>query len=212
MDLGLDSLLEAEIAKQTKVEDKVEAPAGEKQEQEQEQKSSWIDDVIREEKVQYPECKIELDEITAKTQTMLSMKCNLYIYELLQEWDDALAKRQEEENNDLLQETKMSLFPLLVQLRKNNLPHGQLVSVATILYHLQRNEWDLALQSYMQLSLGNVAWPIGVTSVGIHARSAHSKITGGDNQSVATVMLDDSTRKWTTSLKRLITVKKSLSS
>lgn len=55
----------------------------------------------------------------------------------------------------------------------------------------------------MKLSIGNVAWPIGVTSVGIHARSAHSKIQGGRN--AANIMIDERTRLWITSIKRLIT-------
>ena len=30
---------------------------------------------------------------------------------------------------------------------------------------------------YIQVSVGNAAWPIGVTMVGIHARSAREKIS-----------------------------------
>lgn len=63
-------------------------------------------------------------------------------------------------------------------------------------------EINLAIQSYMKLSIGNVAWPIGVTQIGIHERSAHSRIQGGSQR--ANVMIDEPTRLWITSVKRLI--------
>lgn len=133
----------------------------------------------------------------------LSLQCNLYIHEILNNWD--------EESNDyhgeLLIDTKKSLFPLLIQLRRGTLAEDLVISLASVLYHLQQpKENNLAIESYMKLSIGNVAWPIGVTSVGIHARSAHSKIQG-ENGQIANIMVDDRTRLWITSIKRLITFK-----
>ena len=131
--------------------------------------------------------------------SILSMACNLYIHELLKKWEI------QEYDSDLLIETKKNLFPLLVKLRKNRLDPQMLISISTILYHLQQpREINLSLQSYMKLSIGNVAWPIGVTQIGIHQRSAHSKLA---TNSVANIMIDDRTRLWITSLKRLITFK-----
>lgn len=138
------------------------------------------------------------DETHHKT---LSLQCNLYIHHLLTQWDE----NQQEYHPELLIETKKSLFPLLVKLRRGTLPRDLVISLATVLYHLQQpNENTLAIESYMKLSIGNVAWPIGVTSIGIHARSAHSKIQG-ENGPIANIMLDDITRLWITSIKRLIT-------
>lgn len=131
----------------------------------------------------------------------LSRQCNLYIHEILAQWDE----NQPEYHPELHTETKKSLFPLLVKLRRGTLAPDLVISLATVLYHLQQpNENNLAIESYMKLSIGNVAWPIGVTSVGIHARSAHSKIQG-ENGPIANIMLDDQTRLWITSIKRLIT-------
>lgn len=261
MDLGLDSLLEAEIKRQTDGADTQvpkEDPKNSSDEEEPPIQTNgkhtnkdnatfdtsdyqWIHDITEKEMEKYSDLALKHEEITDQniTQSDISLRCNLYIHQILSKWGQEIEKQQGldgkkdsedatiQQREELFHDTKMSLFPLLVQLRKATLPRNQLVSVATILFHLQRQEWDLALQSYMQLSLGNVAWPIGVTSVGIHARSAHSKITGqrtrpvdgdhrdnntSDTQSdVATIMLDDSTRKWTTSLKRLLTVEKNLS-
>lgn len=133
-----------------------------------------------------PECRQEL-----------SMKCNLYIHYLLEDWSNRKYLP------DLLPETSKCFFPLLVRLRKSNLDLDLLTSLATVLYHLQRKQFQRATESYMKLSIGNVAWPIGVTSVGIHARSSQSRIQGDHN--VANIMLDDKTRLWMTSVKRLIT-------
>ncbi|AQZ17141.1 PRP18 (YGR006W) [Zygosaccharomyces parabailii] len=132
----------------------------------------------------------------------IGMQCNLYIHQLLDQWV------QHGYQPELLPETKKSFFPLLVRLRKGTLPQDLVTSLATVLYHLQVNELHLATESYMKLSIGNVAWPIGVTSVGIHARSAQTRIQG--DKGVANVMLDDQTRLWITSVKRLITFKEFL--
>lgn len=246
MDLGLDSLLETEIQRQTLGSDTSTEVPGQVSGGTSDEKTSlvqedtrpipeqdyqWINDVIAQEEEKYKDLKIKLEEITDKdvVKSDLAIKCNLYIYDILNKWereiqqteeraDGSQSQSQVKQRQELLHDTKMSLFPCLVKLRKGSLHKSQLVSVATVLFHMQRQEWDLSLQSYMQLSLGNVAWPIGVTSVGIHARSAHAKITGtrntgdaDDQTNIATIMLDDSTRKWTTSLKRLITVQKTLS-
>ncbi|CCD27454.1 mRNA splicing protein PRP18 NDAI_0K02630 [Naumovozyma dairenensis CBS 421] len=135
--------------------------------------------------------------------THVSMQCNLYLHTLLKEW----GANSEKYHPELLNETKRNLFPLFVKLRKCSLESDLLISLATIVYHLQQatvdtNEINSAIESYMKLSLGNVAWPIGVTQIGIHERSAHSKIRGQVQR--ANVMIDEVTRLWITSIKRLI--------
>lgn len=143
---------------------------------------------------------IDPRHITDSEQTsLLCMQCNLYIHELLDQWS------KQGYRPELLPETKKSFFPLLVRLRRSTLPRDLITSLATVLYHIQANELHLATESYMKLSIGNVAWPIGVTSVGIHARSAQTRIQGDNG--VANIMQDDRTRLWITSVKRLITFK-----
>ena len=51
---------------------------------------------------------------------------------------------------------------------------------------------------------GNSPWPIGVTSVGIHERSAREKISHVMN-GAAHVMNNEATRKYLQALKRLLT-------
>jgi hypothetical protein len=55
---------------------------------------------------------------------------------------------------------------------------------------------------YVGLAIGNAPWPIGVTSIGIHERSAREKIGA---QSQAHAMHDEETRKYLQSVKRLMT-------
>lgn len=142
-----------------------------------------------------PEALITLEDITLKDIPSISMNANRYIKIILSSWE--LTNKDPK----LLLETKKSLFPLLVQLRKHTLDESQLTSLLTILYHLQRSEYTKAEESYMKLSIGNVAWPIGVVSVSIHARSRDSKLFGGK----ANIMIDEKTRRWITAIKRLIT-------
>jgi len=52
------------------------------------------------------------------------------------------------------------------------------------------------------LAIGNAAWPIGVTMVGIHERSGREKIF---SQHVAHVLNDETTRKYIQAIKRLMT-------
>lgn len=59
-----------------------------------------------------------------------------------------------------------------------------------------------AMDHYIKLAIGNAPWPIGVTMVGIHERSAREKIY---TNSVAHIMNDETTRKYLQSVKRLMT-------
>jgi pre-mRNA-splicing factor 18 len=60
-----------------------------------------------------------------------------------------------------------------------------------------------AMDQYIKLAIGNAPWPIGVTIVGIHERSAREKIY---TNSVAHIMNDETTRKYLQSIKRLMTL------
>ena len=55
---------------------------------------------------------------------------------------------------------------------------------------------------YLRCAIGNAAWPIGLTMVGIHERSGREKI---NTSKVAHVMNNELQRKYFTSVKRLMT-------
>ncbi|PSN30619.1 Pre-mRNA-splicing factor 18 [Blattella germanica] len=63
-------------------------------------------------------------------------------------------------------------------------------------------EDDKASDAYLQMAIGNAPWPIGVTMVGIHARTGREKIF---SKNVAHVMNDETQRKYLQGLKRLMT-------
>ena len=77
-----------------------------------------------------------------------------------------------------------------------------LMRIAEIVHHMQRRQYRMANDSYLQLSIGNAPWPIGVTMVGIHERSGREKIFSSN---VAHVLNDEVSRKYIQSLKRLMT-------
>lgn len=60
----------------------------------------------------------------------------------------------------------------------------------------------LTLYIHIYSKIGRAAWPIGVTMVGIHARSGRAKIASSN---VAHVMNSELQRKYLTSVKRLLT-------
>jgi len=66
---------------------------------------------------------------------------------------------------------------------------------------LMKKEYMRANDSYLKLAIGNAPWPMGVTMVGIHERSAREKIFS--NQ-VAHIMNDETQRKYIQSIKRLM--------
>ena len=66
-----------------------------------------------------------------------------------------------------------------------------------------KRDYLAAMDQYIKMAIGNAPWPIGVTMVGIHERSAREKIY---TNSVAHVMNDETTRKYLQSIKRLMTL------
>ena len=65
-----------------------------------------------------------------------------------------------------------------------------------------KRDYIAVTYQYIRMTIGNAPWPIGVTMVGIHERSAREKIY---TNSVAHVMNDETTRKDMKSVKRLMT-------
>lgn len=94
------------------------------------------------------------------------------------------------------------LKPLFKLLRSRSLPPDMLARVSEIVHYMQRRQYQRANDSYLRLSIGNAPWPIGVTMVGIHERSAREKISADQ---VAHVLNDEVSRKYIQSLKRLLT-------
>lgn len=94
--------------------------------------------------------------------------------------------------------------PLFAMLESRTVPADILTLLSAIVQHLEAREYTEALDSYLRLSIGNAAWPIGVTMVGIHERSGREKISAG-NVAAAHILNNERDRKYIQSVKRVIT-------
>lgn len=128
----------------------------------------------------------------------------------LKEWGEAMDERPDNvkrtTQGKLAAATQVQsaeyLKPLFKTLRSRSLPQDMLARMAEIVHHMQKRQYQRANDSYLRLSIGNAPWPIGVTMVGIHERSAREKISADQ---VAHVLNDEVSRKYIQSLKRLLT-------
>lgn len=148
---------------------------------------------------------VELDDIAAASRPdvarRLTMQVRKFIKQIVRVWE---ADPASPFAMSLLEETKRDVVRLMYKLRSEKLASDVLVSLCTIVYYIQAESFAKANEAYMKLSIGNVAWPIGVRDVGIHARAADAKITGNDKTSVANIMQNEKTRRWIIAVKRLL--------
>ncbi|CCH62094.1 hypothetical protein TBLA_0G01480 [Henningerozyma blattae CBS 6284] len=153
--------------------------------------------IIEEENlIELKDLKITLSEISNLSQSnrqnnlfeynksKLCKKCNLYIFYLIN------FKNSSKEN-------RKSLLPLLIDLRNKEIEDNILVSISTILYYYQNKNILKCHESYYSLSIGNIAWPIGITNVGIHERNIK-------NSKKSNIMVNEVRRLWMSSLKSLL--------
>lgn len=133
-----------------------------------------------------------------------------FITLILKLWNDQLQNRLTEEKmgtkGKLLgatyTQTQVYLKPLLRKLKSFSVPDDILDSLTEIVLHLLNRNYLKASGAYLQMAIGNAPWPIGVTMVGIHARTGREKIF---SKNVAHVMNDETQRKYIQALKRLMT-------
>jgi pre-mRNA-splicing factor 18 len=88
-------------------------------------------------------------------------------------------------------------------MEKYDLPDSVLEPVVEIVLAAQERRYVDANDGYLRLSIGKAAWPIGVTMVGIHERSAREKLHESD-KNAAHIMSDEITRKYLQSIKRCL--------
>ena len=76
------------------------------------------------------------------------------------------------------------------------------MSVTLFHYDVLYSDFRTAHEHYLRCAIGNAAWPIGLTMVGIHERSGRERIS---TAKVAHIMNNELQRKYLTSVKRLMT-------
>ncbi|KAG8407604.1 hypothetical protein J3459_016093 [Metarhizium acridum] len=99
-------------------------------------------------------------------------------------------------------QTRENMKPLFRKFESNDVDDSLLIPVVQIVQALQERRYVDANDDYLRLSIGKAAWPIGVTMVGIHERSAREKLHNGEK---GHVMGDEVTRKILQSIKRCLT-------
>nr|CAG4649226.1 EOG090X03WO [Scapholeberis mucronata] len=129
---------------------------------------------------------------------------------LLQIWGQKLNSRPEADKRSvkgkrasaIYGQTQQYLKPLFKKLRNKSIQDDILDSLTIIVGHLLDRNYVIANDAYLQMAIGNAPWPIGVTMVGIHARTGREKIF---SKHVAHVLNDETQRKYIQGLKRLMT-------
>lgn len=129
---------------------------------------------------------------------------------LLKMWGQNLNQRPEEEKRTLKgkeasaihTQTVSYLKPLFRKLKHKTIDEDILDAMVIIVYHLMHRDYLKANDAYLEMAIGNSPWPIGVTMVGIHARTGREKIS---SRHIAHVLNDETQRKYIQALKRLMT-------
>lgn len=95
------------------------------------------------------------------------------------------------------EQTKRNLVPLYDRLKHRQISDELLTGLWMMVQAMRSRNYLHANDIYLKLAIGNAPWPIGVTSVGIHERSAREKISHVMNStSHAHIMNDEATRKY----------------
>jgi len=97
---------------------------------------------------------------------------------------------------------KDHIKPMLKMCKKKTLQPDILGKLFDIVKSCEEGNFREAHDHYYMAAIGNAAWPIGVTSVGIHDRSGRERI---GTAKTAHIMNNELQRKYLTSVKRLLT-------
>ena len=153
---------------------------------------------------------INADQLKVHRKETLSLLI-LYIKRLIHHWELYILEEQTDEWREskegqqslqVCEMTRENLKPFFQLLKQDKIPDDVLRYLLQICAAMQQREYVRANDLYLRLAIGNAPWPIGVTMVGIHERSAHEKI---NSNQVAHVLNDETQRKWIQSIKRLMT-------
>ncbi|GKU86577.1 hypothetical protein SLEP1_g1089 [Rubroshorea leprosula] len=137
-------------------------------------------------------------------------KILVFFKRLLNEWNQELDELPEAEKRTAKGKSMVATFkqcarylnPLFKFCRKKVLPDDIRQALLLVVECCMKRDYLAAMDHYIRMAIGNAPWPIGVTMVGIHERSAREKIY---TNSVAHIMNDETTRKYLQSVKRLMT-------
>lgn len=172
---------------------------------------SMNDVKVEDEGTSIEEIKAEAHEKLGKGNDNADAKVILkFLRFLLQLWGQKLNSRSEAEKismkgklaSGIYTQTQDYIQPLFRRLKKENVPEDILEHLVMIVNFMFDRNYVKANDAYLQMAIGNSPWPIGVTMVGIHARTGREKIF---SRNIAHVLNDETQRKFIQALKRLMT-------
>ncbi|KAH6636523.1 hypothetical protein F5144DRAFT_567761 [Chaetomium tenue] len=143
-----------------------------------------------------------------KARRLLFRQLASYFNMILREWELALAREDNADTfagqaaHSAMVSSKETMRPLFRKFEQGDLDESILEAVIEIVKAAQERRYVDANDGYLRLSIGKAAWPIGVTMVGIHERSAREKLHGGER---GHIMGSEVTRKYLQSIKRCLT-------
>jgi len=125
-------------------------------------------------------------------------------------WEEELAARPSEEKASVKgkeasatqKQTRQYLYPFFKQLKSGECPEDVVKCTEIIVSRCIEREYVKASESYLKMAIGNAAWPMGVTMVGIHERAGREKI---HTSNVAHCMNNEMSRKYIQGIKRIMT-------
>lgn len=171
-----------------------------------------VNDVkVEDEGTSIEEIKAEASERLGKGSDSADAKVILkFLRFLLQLWGQRLNFRPEAEKTSMkgklasgtYSQTQDYIRPLFRRLKKENVHDDILEHLVLIVNFMLDRNYVKANDAYLQMAIGNSPWPIGVTMVGIHARTGREKIF---SRNIAHVLNDETQRKFIQALKRLMT-------
>lgn len=163
-----------------------------------------------------PEAEMRVPETVPKDlegKRFLRRQLASYFDMLLSEWQFALARRSKEVKESSTGKTAFNSFlaardnlrPLFKKLENDDFPEVLLAPVLEIVNLAQLKRYVAANDAYLRVSIGKAAWPIGVTMVGIHERSAREKLHETEKTgNQAHILSDEVTRKMLQGIKRCL--------
>ncbi|RAL16983.1 mRNA splicing protein PRP18 [Aspergillus homomorphus CBS 101889] len=178
------------------------------------QKEKWSEGPIPTTLELVPEVDMKIPATVPKDEAgrmFLFRQLASYFNMVLSEWEAALANRdvsvkqslQGRQAYNAMVQSRENMKPLFRKFeKKGDIDAGVLEHIVEIVHKAQLRRYVDANDAYLRLSIGKAAWPIGVTMVGIHERSAREKLHQGDQQ--AHILSDESTRKYLQSIKRCL--------
>ncbi|CAB4291688.1 unnamed protein product [Prunus armeniaca] len=172
---------------------------------------------VREEDLSADGCSsgVDADKDLKRMKTNFEELCDedkilVFFKKLLNEWNQELREMPDAERRTAKGKSMVATFkqcarylhPLFKFCRKKILQDDIRQALMVVVRCCMKRDYLAAMDQYIKLAIGNAPWPIGVTMVGIHERSAREKIY---TNSVAHIMNDETTRKYLQSVKRLMT-------